>query len=119
MLQKPKCPVIAIEEHYWDAELASHFVGIESGRPGEQQRRLDDLGDLRITEMDEAGIDVRSSPTARLRCRRSLRTWRSILPGGSMTGCIRQLPPIRRGLPDLRRCRRPIRRRPPPNLSAA
>jgi 2,3-dihydroxybenzoate decarboxylase len=58
MLQKPKCPVIAIEEHYWDAELASHFVGIESGRPGEQQRRLDDLGELRIREMDEAGIDV-------------------------------------------------------------
>ena len=44
MLPKPKCPVIAIEEHYWDAELASHFTGIEAGRPGETQRRLDDLG---------------------------------------------------------------------------
>src|SRR5215469_5027185 len=58
MLPKPKCPVIAIEEHYWDAELASHFTGIEAGRPGETQRRLDDLGALRIKEMDDAGIDI-------------------------------------------------------------
>src|ERR1700691_425055 len=58
MLQKPKCPVIAIEEHYWDAEMASHFTGTESGRPGETQRRLDDLGALRIKEMDDAGIDI-------------------------------------------------------------
>src|SRR5712675_882226 len=58
MLVKPKCPVIAIEEHYWDAELASHFTGIEAGRPGETQRRLDDLGALRLKEMDDAGIDI-------------------------------------------------------------
>ena len=42
MLLKPKCPVIAIEEHYWDAEMAAHFTGVEAGRPGETQRRLDD-----------------------------------------------------------------------------
>jgi predicted TIM-barrel fold metal-dependent hydrolase len=58
MPHKPKGPVIAIEEHYWDAELASHFTGGEAGRPGETQRRLDDLGALRIKEMDEAGIDI-------------------------------------------------------------
>src|SRR5215469_12175198 len=58
MLTKPKCPVIAIEEHYWDAELAAHFTGIEAGRPGETQRRLDDLGALRLKEMDGAGIDI-------------------------------------------------------------
>ena len=58
MLHKPKCPVIAIEEHYWDTELASHFTGVEAGRPGETQRRLDDLGALRLKEMDDAGIDV-------------------------------------------------------------
>src|SRR5258708_20371981 len=58
MLPKPKGPVIAIEEHYWDAELASHFTGIEAGRPGETQRRLDDLGALRLKEMDDAGIDI-------------------------------------------------------------
>jgi len=55
---KPRGPVIAIEEHYWDAELASHFTGLEAGRPGETQRRLDDLGALRLKEMDEAGIDI-------------------------------------------------------------
>ncbi len=58
MLQKPKCPVIAIEEHYWDAEMASHFTGGEAGRPGEIHTRLNDLGALRIKEMDEAGIDI-------------------------------------------------------------
>ncbi len=58
MLPKPKCQVIAIEEHYWDAELASHFTGIEAGRPGETQRRLDDLGALRVKEMDDASIDI-------------------------------------------------------------
>lgn len=58
MLQKPKCPVIAIEEHYWDAEMASHFTGIEAGRPGDTSTRLHDLGALRIKEMDAAGVDV-------------------------------------------------------------
>jgi predicted TIM-barrel fold metal-dependent hydrolase len=58
MLQKPRCPVIAIEEHYWDAEMASYFTGIEAGRPGPIQKRLDDLGALRIQEMDDAGIDI-------------------------------------------------------------
>ena len=58
MLEKPKCPVIAIEEHYWDSELARHFTGTEAGRPSETQRRLEDLGALRIKEMDEAGIDI-------------------------------------------------------------
>ncbi len=58
MLQKPKCPVIALEEHYWDRELAAHFVGIESTRDPELLKRLYDLGELRLKEMDEAGIDV-------------------------------------------------------------
>jgi predicted TIM-barrel fold metal-dependent hydrolase len=58
MLNKPKCPVIAVEEHYWDAELAKHFTGVEAGRPGPIAQRLHDLTDLRIREMDESGIDV-------------------------------------------------------------
>src|SRR2546429_618608 len=29
MMQKPKCPIIALEEHYWDAELAATFTGVE------------------------------------------------------------------------------------------
>ena len=47
MLRKPNCPVIALEEHYWDAELAKHFTGLEAGREGEATRRLrDNLGEL-------------------------------------------------------------------------
>jgi hypothetical protein len=56
MLQKPKCPVIALEEHYWDEELAAHAKGVERN-PGITQR-LFDLGELRLKEMDEAGIDI-------------------------------------------------------------
>ena len=58
MMQKPKCPIIAIEEHYWDAELAATYTGVESSRPGPTHERLHDLGELRIREMDEAGIDL-------------------------------------------------------------
>src|SRR3989442_15828 len=58
MLQRPKCPVIALEEHYWDKELAAQFVGAEGVRDPEMLKRLYDLGELRLKEMDEAGIDV-------------------------------------------------------------
>jgi 2,3-dihydroxybenzoate decarboxylase len=58
MFAKPHCPVIAIEEHYWDPELAGTYVGTESGRPGEQHKRLHDFAGIRIKEMDEAGIDI-------------------------------------------------------------
>jgi 2,3-dihydroxybenzoate decarboxylase len=58
MFRKPHCPVIAIEEHYWDEELEKTFVGSEAGRPGEQFNRLHDFGPLRIKEMDDAGIDI-------------------------------------------------------------
>ena len=59
MFKKPNCPVIAIEEHYWDAELVQdlHRRGIRHG-PGPQQERLFDLGALRLKEMDETGIDI-------------------------------------------------------------
>ena len=49
--------VIALEEHYYDAELAATFDGPE-GRAPETRRRLFDLGELRLAEMDRAGIDV-------------------------------------------------------------
>ena len=58
MRKKPACPVIAIEEHYWDEELVSHFTGAEARRGGENDKRLLDLGALRLKEMDEAKIDV-------------------------------------------------------------
>jgi predicted TIM-barrel fold metal-dependent hydrolase len=50
MFKKPHCPVIAIEEHYWDDELEKTFTGGEAGRK--------DLGPLRLKEMDDAGIDI-------------------------------------------------------------
>ena len=59
MLKKPACPVIAIEEHYWDEELSASYQGVEAAtRDAEQVRRLKDMGDIRIREMDEAGIDM-------------------------------------------------------------
>ena len=58
MFTKPHCPVIAVEEHYWDEEVAKTYTGGEAGRPGEQQKRLYDFGPLRIKEMDDVGIDM-------------------------------------------------------------
>jgi predicted TIM-barrel fold metal-dependent hydrolase len=58
MLLKPKCPVIALEEHYWDKEIAAQFVGAEGTRDPKMLERLYDLGELRLKEMDEAGIDM-------------------------------------------------------------
>jgi predicted TIM-barrel fold metal-dependent hydrolase len=58
MFKKPNCPVIAIEEHYWDKELSKTYVGLEATRPGPQSDRLFDLGALRLKEMDETGIDM-------------------------------------------------------------
>jgi predicted TIM-barrel fold metal-dependent hydrolase len=57
MTAQGKPLVIALEEHYYDHELAATFDGPE-GRAAEIRRRLDDLGALRLQEMDEAGIDV-------------------------------------------------------------
>ena len=50
---------IALEEHYWDREVAGHFAerGPEMRVPALQER-LFDLGALRLKEMDEAGIDL-------------------------------------------------------------
>ena len=58
MFTKPHCPVIAVEEHYWDEELAKTYTGGEAGHPGEQSDRLHDFTGIRIKEMDAAGIDV-------------------------------------------------------------
>jgi predicted TIM-barrel fold metal-dependent hydrolase len=51
--------VIALEEHYWDREVSSHFKerGPEMRIPALQER-LYDVDALRIKEMDEAGIDL-------------------------------------------------------------
>ena len=47
--------VIALEEHYYDPDIAATFAGNQ--RPNIRER-LDDLSTLRLKEMDEAGIDV-------------------------------------------------------------
>ena len=56
MFNKPKCPVIALEEHYLDREMDQ--FGMDAVRDPEIIKRLYDLGDLRIKEMDDANIDV-------------------------------------------------------------
>lgn len=58
MTAKPNCPVIAIEEHYWDKELTSHYQGVEGTRNPEMLKRLYDLGDYRISHMDATGVDM-------------------------------------------------------------
>jgi predicted TIM-barrel fold metal-dependent hydrolase len=54
-----KPPVIALEEHYFDADVAAHFKegGPEARLPALRER-LFDVGERRLKEMDEAGIDV-------------------------------------------------------------
>lgn len=54
----PKPYIIALEEHYADAEVKRHFTGLDAGSPARVGERLDDVGALRLKEMDEAGIDV-------------------------------------------------------------
>jgi len=51
--------VIALEEHYLDPEVGRHFAeaGPEARVPALRDRLLD-VADLRIKEMDEAGIDL-------------------------------------------------------------
>ncbi len=54
-----KPAIIAIEEHYIDPELIKHFPGgVMPGMPPAFGARLQDLADVRIKEMDEAGIDI-------------------------------------------------------------
>lgn len=49
--------IIALEEHYCDPELAPHFTGVER-MAGAMGQRLMDVGEVRLREMDEAGIDL-------------------------------------------------------------
>lgn len=54
----PKPFIVALEEHYWDRELVALFAKRDGSRPPQFEQRLYDFGDLRIKEMDEAGIDL-------------------------------------------------------------
>jgi 2,3-dihydroxybenzoate decarboxylase len=55
-----KLEVIALEEHYFDADVTKHFPpgGGPEARVPELRNRLFDVGELRLKEMDDAGIDV-------------------------------------------------------------
>ena len=57
MADKQKSQVIAIEEHYMDPEVDAYLDG-RIGGGAKTRERLADLGELRLKEMDEAGIDI-------------------------------------------------------------
>ena len=76
MMRKPACPIVTLEEHYSDDEMASHFPAGGASRDSHMMDRLRDLGERRIREMDEAGVDIqviaqctlRAGAAARDRC---------------------------------------------------
>ena len=55
---KARPTVIALEEHYWDKEIAKHFTGHASQRTPRLLEELYDLNTIRLKAMDEAGVDV-------------------------------------------------------------
>ncbi|HEX3864365.1 MAG TPA: amidohydrolase family protein [Stellaceae bacterium] len=56
MAAKPQ--VIALEEHYLDAEVKTHLTGIDGPGSPRMAARLEDVGQGRIADMDAAGIDM-------------------------------------------------------------
>ena len=50
--------VIAIEEHYYDENVISHYQGVDARTGGFVRDRLLEVGEERIKSMDDAGIDV-------------------------------------------------------------
>ena len=50
--------IIALEEHYWDKVITDPFTGRNSTRRGALLDRLYDVGELRLKEMDAAGVDI-------------------------------------------------------------
>jgi predicted TIM-barrel fold metal-dependent hydrolase len=50
--------IIALEEHYFDPEVKPLIKGLDATSAPRLVERLDDVGALRLKEMDEAGIDV-------------------------------------------------------------
>jgi predicted TIM-barrel fold metal-dependent hydrolase len=56
MAKKPY--IIALEEHYADPDVQATFTGMDAAKSPRIAERLDDVGALRIREMDQAGIDV-------------------------------------------------------------
>jgi 2,3-dihydroxybenzoate decarboxylase len=86
MLQKPKCPIIALEEHYADDELVATYTGLDVNPVPAIVTRLRDVGEERLKAMDADGIDVQVLSHTRLDPGFP-RTWRSTSRAGSTTGC--------------------------------
>ncbi|HXP30051.1 MAG TPA: amidohydrolase family protein [Stellaceae bacterium] len=49
--------IIALEEHYWDAEIGATYTAADQVKGPGINERLHDLGALRVKDMDDAGID--------------------------------------------------------------
>ena len=118
MFKKPHCPVIALEEHYWDDELAKTYTEGEAGRPGDQMTRLFDLGALRLKEMDEAGIDIQVLSHGAPSTQKLPAETAAALARRSTTGSMPSSPTIPNASPPSPRCR-PRCRTPPPTSSNA
>ena len=58
MATSKNIPVIAIEEHYYDPQVTQHFTGADAKLGDRLRERLEDVNQLRLREMDEAGIDI-------------------------------------------------------------
>src|SRR5215472_15704043 len=56
MAGKPQ--IIALEEHYLDPDIKARFGEADGTKAPPIAQRLDDVGELRLREMDEAGIDI-------------------------------------------------------------
>jgi predicted TIM-barrel fold metal-dependent hydrolase len=50
--------IVAIEEHFWIPELRDRYTGPRGISAHTPARQLDDLGEIRISDMDAAGIDM-------------------------------------------------------------
>ena len=58
MTTKNGVEIIALEEHYWDKVVTDTYSGRNASRRGPLLDRLYDVDELRLKEMDEAGIDI-------------------------------------------------------------
>src|SRR4051812_33869525 len=58
MSDKTRQRVIAVEEHYLDRDVGANFDLAETLLPPHMRQRLEDLGEQRLREMDDAGIDM-------------------------------------------------------------
>ena len=50
--------VIALEEHFQDPDVGAAYGPLDANRAPPLVQRLEDLGERRIQEMDETGIDL-------------------------------------------------------------